>query len=109
MRLVLFSATEGEDKPLKYPAIFNTSDAAILTKMDLATVADFDLNAARRSIEAVRPGMRVFEVSAKTGVGMESWLDFLLAKRINSETDPQTLAAKAPTVGVVEDAETRSR
>ncbi|HVS34894.1 MAG TPA: hydrogenase nickel incorporation protein HypB [Gemmataceae bacterium] len=77
LRLVLFSATEGEDKPLKYPTIFNTADAAVLTKMDLAAAAEFDAPAARRSVEAVRPGMRVFEVSAKTGAGMEAWLNFL--------------------------------
>ncbi len=81
LRLVLFSVTEGEDKPLKYPTIFNTSDATVLTKMDLAAAAEFDAAAAHRSIQAVRPGMRVFEVSAKTGAGMEAWLDFLQAQR----------------------------
>src|SRR3982751_102276 len=65
VRAVLLSVTEGEDKPLKYPTIFNTADIAIITKMDLAAAVEFDLAAARRNIEAVRPGMRVFEVSAK--------------------------------------------
>ncbi len=81
LRLVLFSVTEGEDKPLKYPTIFNTSDATVLTKMDLAAAAEFDAAAAHRSIQAVRPGMRVFEVSAKTGAGMEAWLEFLRLQR----------------------------
>jgi len=70
LRFVLLSATEGEDKPLKYPTIFNSSDVAIITKMDLADAAEFDLAAARRNILSVRPGMRIFEVSAKTGAGM---------------------------------------
>ncbi len=77
LRLVLFSVTEGEDKPLKYPTIFNTADVTLITKTDLAAAVEFDAAAAHRSIEAVRPGMRVFEVSAKTGQGMEQWLDFL--------------------------------
>jgi hydrogenase nickel incorporation protein HypB len=70
LRFVLLSATEGEDKPLKYPTIFNSSDVAIITKMDMAEAAEFDVVAARRNIESVRPGMKIFEVSAKTGSGM---------------------------------------
>jgi hydrogenase nickel incorporation protein HypB len=77
LRFVLLSATEGEDKPLKYPTIFNSSDVAVITKMDMADAAEFDLSAARRNIESVRPGMRVFEVSSKTGFGMDHVLDFL--------------------------------
>jgi hydrogenase nickel incorporation protein HypB len=76
-RFVLLSATEGEDKPLKYPTIFNSSDAAIITKMDLAEACEFDLAAARRNIEGVRPGMKIFEVSSKTGAGMDIVADFL--------------------------------
>jgi hydrogenase nickel incorporation protein HypB len=79
LRLVLFSVTEGEDKPLKYPTIFNTADVAIITKMDLAVAAEFDLPAARRSIESVRPGMTVHALSAKKGEGMEEWLGYLRA------------------------------
>ncbi|HEU4982568.1 MAG TPA: hydrogenase nickel incorporation protein HypB [Acidobacteriaceae bacterium] len=70
MRFVLLSCTEGEDKPLKYPTIFNTADAALITKMDLAAAAEFDLPVARRNIQSVRPGMQVLEVSSKTGMGM---------------------------------------
>jgi hydrogenase nickel incorporation protein HypB len=81
LRLVLFSVTEGEDKPLKYPTIFNTADAAILTKIDLAAAVEFDSAAAHRSIQAVRPGMEVFAVSAKTGEGMEVLLNFLQSRR----------------------------
>jgi hydrogenase nickel incorporation protein HypB len=84
LRFVLLSATEGEDKPLKYPTIFNSSDVAIITKMDLADAADFDLVAARRNIESVRPGMKVFEVSSKTGIGMQEVLNFLHAQLARS-------------------------
>jgi hydrogenase nickel incorporation protein HypB len=77
LRLVLLSVTEGEDKPLKYPTIFHTADAAVITKVDLAAAVEFDAAAARRNVEAVRPGMRVFEVSVKSGAGMAGWMEYL--------------------------------
>jgi hydrogenase nickel incorporation protein HypB len=80
LRIVLMSVTEGEDKPLKYPTIFNTADAAVITKMDLAAVVEFDLDAARQNIQMVRPGMRTLEVSSKTGTGMDEYLSLLHAK-----------------------------
>jgi len=92
LRLVLFSVTEGEDKPLKYPTIFNTADVALLTKMDLAAAVGFDGAAAHRNIQAVRPGMQVWEVSARSGEGMEQWLRFLegqfAAARRDGESTP---------------------
>jgi len=81
LRLVLMSVTEGEDKPLKYPTIFNTSDAAILTKRDLIGAVEFDAALVRRNIEAVRPGMSVFTLSAKTGEGMSEYLEAIRAHR----------------------------
>jgi hydrogenase nickel incorporation protein HypB len=77
LRIVLLSVTEGEDKPLKYPTIFNTADVAVLTKMDLAAAVEFDLAAARDNIQSVRPGMQVLELSAKTGAGMAGYLSWL--------------------------------
>jgi len=77
LRFVLLSVTEGEDKPLKYPTIFNSADVAIVTKIELAEAVEFDWEAARKSIQSVRPGMRVFRLSAKTGHGMEDYLSFL--------------------------------
>lgn len=87
LRVVLMSTTEGEDKPRKYPTIFNTADTAIITKMDLAEAVEFDRQAAMRSIEAVRPGMRIFEVSAKKNAGMDEWLEFLQTQLTVKETD----------------------
>ena len=78
LRLVLLSVTEGEDKPLKYPTIFNTSDVAVVTKLDLAGAVEFDWPAASANIQGVRPGMRVMQVSAKSGRGMVEWLEFLV-------------------------------
>lgn len=83
LRLVLLSVTEGEDKPLKYPTIFNTADIALVTKIDLAAAVDFDRPAALRNIQAVRPGMPVFEVSAKTGAGLSDWLEDLQRRKSN--------------------------
>lgn len=81
VRVVLLSVTEGEDKPLKYPTIFNSADVAVITKMDLAEACEFDLGAAQRNIHAVRPGMRVLTVSSKSGVGMGDWLGYLADER----------------------------
>ncbi len=92
LRVLLLSVTEGEDKPLKYPTIFNSADVAIITKSDLAEAVEFDSEATRRSIQAVRPGMRVFQLSAKTGEGVEEYLGFL-AERL---AESRTMAAVAP-------------
>jgi hydrogenase nickel incorporation protein HypB len=81
LRLVLMSVTEGEDKPLKYPTIFNTADAAVLTKLDLAQACEFDRRAAERNIGAARPGMPVLALSAKTSAGFGAWLEWLQERR----------------------------
>jgi hydrogenase nickel incorporation protein HypB len=80
LRLVLISVTEGEDKPLKYPTIFNSADVAVVTKMDLAPAVEFDWHTAYGNIQAVRPGMPVLRLSAKTGEGMDEYLDFITAR-----------------------------
>jgi hydrogenase nickel incorporation protein HypB len=77
LRLVLISVTEGEDKPLKYPTIFNSADVAVVTKVDLALAVEFDWDTVYANIQAVRPGMQVLRLSAKTGDGMDEYLSFL--------------------------------
>ena len=84
LRLVLCSVTEGEDKPLKYPTIFNTADIAVLTKMDLAEVVEFDRTAAHQNIGSVRPCMQVLEVSAKTGEKMDTWVETLTSLKLSA-------------------------
>jgi hydrogenase nickel incorporation protein HypB len=81
LRIVLVSTTEGEDKPLKYPTIFNSADLAVVSKLDLADAVGFDLNALIRNIHAVRPGMPVCTVSARTGQGISQFEQFLLDGR----------------------------
>jgi hydrogenase nickel incorporation protein HypB len=80
LRLVLLSVTEGEDKPLKYPTIFNSADVAVITKIDLAVAVEFDEESMKANIQAVRPGMRHFVVSAKTGEGLQEFLQFLTVR-----------------------------
>ena len=91
LRLVLMSVTEGEDKPLKYPTIFNSADVTVITKIDLAEAVEFNAEAANRSIQAVRPGMTALNVSAKSGAGVKEFLGFLRLRRDNARamTVPQ--------------------
>ncbi len=84
LRLVMLSVTEGEDKPLKYPTIFNTADVAVITKMDLAQAVEFDSTAANDNIQHVRPGMQIFQVSAKTGAGMDELIQFIRSQSAES-------------------------
>jgi len=88
LRFVLISVTEGEDKPLKYPTIFNGADVAVITKSDLGAAVEFDEAAARCNIQAVRPGMEIFKLSAKTGEGMDKFLEFLEERRLLSRPAP---------------------
>jgi hydrogenase nickel incorporation protein HypB len=84
LRVVLFSVTEGEDKPLKYPLAFNTSHVAVVTKIDIAEAVGYDRTAADASIRKVHPGMPILELSARTGAGMDAWMR-LLDERIRAK------------------------
>jgi hydrogenase nickel incorporation protein HypB len=81
LRMVLMSVTEGEDKPLKYPTIFNSADLAVITKIDLAEAVEFDWKTALNNIQAVRPGLQTFKVSAKTGDGLPEWMAFVESRQ----------------------------
>ena len=80
LRIVVLSVTEGEDKPLKYPLMFRVCDAALLNKIDLLPYLDYDKEAAVQNILKVNPQMPVFEISAKTEEGFESWISWLMQK-----------------------------
>jgi hydrogenase nickel incorporation protein HypB len=84
MRVVLLSVTEGEDKPLKYPSIFNTADLAVITKIDLAAAADFHRAEVLRNLNELRPGLEVIDVSARSGTGMSTWIARLQSGRRSS-------------------------
>ncbi|MGL5135334.1 MAG: hydrogenase nickel incorporation protein HypB, partial [Planktothrix sp.] len=84
-RVALLSVTEGEDKPLKYPTLFKTADVVIINKIDIAEVVGFDRELALNNIKKIVPQARIFEVSAKTGVGMKEWYQFLEQQILGSD------------------------
>jgi len=77
-RVVISSLPEGDDKPIKYPLIFIDADAVIINKMDLLPYVDFDIAAFRRSITGLNPRVEIFELSSKTGEGIEKWCSWIL-------------------------------
>jgi hydrogenase nickel incorporation protein HypB len=79
-KLAILSVTEGEDKPLKYPDIFTAAQLAILTKTDLAEACDADLAAYEANLRRVNPGIEILRLSARSGEGMEAWLEWLRGK-----------------------------
>jgi hydrogenase nickel incorporation protein HypB len=80
-RVVLLSVTEGDEKPLKYPLIFRTSDLLVVTKTDLLPHVTFDVERVRRAARTANPAVEIFEVSAVTGAGMTALLDRIEALR----------------------------
>jgi hydrogenase nickel incorporation protein HypB len=77
LNVALSSIPEGDDKPLKYPLIFRTSDVFLVNKTDAAEYFDFDLEAFRRSVGRLNPDAEVFPVSCKTGEGVDAWVSWL--------------------------------
>lgn len=88
LRAVLFSVTEGEDKPLKYPLAFNTSQVALVTKIDIAQAVGFDRAAAHRSMRDVNPEIVILETSARAGTGIDAWIDLLEARLREKTAEP---------------------
>ncbi|MCB2175223.1 MAG: hydrogenase nickel incorporation protein HypB [Actinomycetales bacterium] len=76
-RVVVISVTEGDDKPLKYPHMFSAADLVVLNKTDLLPYVDFDVEALTAHARALRPGVRVLPVSARTGEGLDAWYTWL--------------------------------
>jgi hydrogenase nickel incorporation protein HypB len=77
-RVLIASLPEGDDKPIKYPLIFVDADAVIANKMDLLPHVDFDIAAFRRSVSGLNPDAGVFQISCKTGEGIEEWCSWIL-------------------------------
>lgn len=76
-RVVLCSVAEGAEKPKKYPVMFNKADVVILNKADLAAASGVDLKELERNVREVNPGAKVFTLSCRTGIGFDSWFDWL--------------------------------
>ena len=79
-KVVVFSVTEGEDKPLKYPKMFREARIAVLNKVDLLPHLDFDVDLAIANARAINPDLLFFLTSARTGAGLDAWFDFLRAR-----------------------------
>ena len=77
-KIALLSIPEGEDKPVKYPVIFSTAKLVVITKNDLLPYMDCDIRKMRKFIRQNNPGVFIFELSAKTGEGMDAWIDYLV-------------------------------
>ena len=80
-KIALLSTPEGEEKPLKYPALFAAAEMILLTKCDLEQVLDWNYNTSVKNIKQVNPEARFMRISAKTGEGMENWTEFLLNRK----------------------------
>ena len=82
LRLCLLSTPEGHDKPLKYPALFESSDVIVVNKIDLLEWVDFDREAFREWVRALNPGAPVIELSCRTGEGVEEWVGWLSQRMV---------------------------
>src|SRR5699024_10852987 len=89
-RAMVYSATEGEEKPLKYPVMFRSADVVLVNKVDLIPHLDFDIQTFYANLRAVNPGVTVIETSARTGAGIDAWCDWLLNLRAACSTSPVT-------------------
>jgi hydrogenase nickel incorporation protein HypB len=78
IRVVVLSTTEGHDKVLKYPLVFQQAQVVVLNKIDLLPYTDFDLNAFNRDLQLVNPQIRVFQLSGRTGEGLAQWTEWLV-------------------------------
>ncbi len=75
--VMILSVPEGDDKPLKYPLMFTVSDALLVNKIDYLGLSDFNLDLLRHRVQRLNPRIQIFEISAKTGQGMERWAAWL--------------------------------
>lgn len=77
MRVSLISVTEGDDKPLKYPAMFHSADVMVINKMDLLPYCDFSVEKVIENARSLKPGIRILETSCRTGDGLDGWSSFV--------------------------------
>ncbi len=75
--MMILSVPEGDDKPLKYPLMFKISDIVLINKIDTISVFDFNIELAKERILKLNPNAKIFPISAKTGEGMEDWINYL--------------------------------
>ncbi len=88
IKAVVLSITEGDDKPVKYPLIFRNSKAVVLNKLDLAGFTDVNVSKLEQDIRAINPEAEIFQVSCRTGDGVDRWCDWLLSNLKQTGTAP---------------------
>jgi hydrogenase nickel incorporation protein HypB len=88
VRMVLLSTTEGDDKPMKYPAIFHEASLAVLNKMDLLPHLTYDVEKVEKEIRVLNPAGEILRLSATTGEGMDAWIEWILAKLREKRSTP---------------------
>jgi len=91
-RVVVISTTEGDDKPVKYPAMFRTADVMVVNKVDLLPHTDFDVEAVIRHARSLNPGITVLQTSCRTGEGLDEWAAFVTA--LVREENPKSKAQR---------------
>ncbi len=79
IRIVMVSTTEGDDKPAKYPQMFAVSQVMVVNKIDLLPYVDYSIEKVRKQALAINPNLRIFEVSCRTGEGLDAWCEWLIA------------------------------
>ena len=84
IKVMVLSIAEGHDKPLKYPLMFQESSALIINKVDLAPYLDADIGKIRRDALSLNPGLKVFEVSCRTGEGLPEWAEWLRERALRA-------------------------
>jgi hydrogenase nickel incorporation protein HypB len=96
-RVMIYSITEGEEKPLKYPVMFRSATLVLINKMDLLPHLDFDLELFLANLQTVNPGVATIHLSARTGAGVDSWLDWLTGRLIPGSGGLESVPAAAGT------------
>jgi len=79
-KVVISSTPEGDDKPTKYPLMFTEADTVVINKLDLLPHLEFDLAGFRKAVEGLNPKVKIFEVSCKTGAGLDAWCSWISAE-----------------------------
>jgi hydrogenase nickel incorporation protein HypB len=92
-KVVILSVTEGEDKPIKYPDMFHASDLMLLNKVDLLPYLNFNIEQCKEYARRVNPDIKILEVSAETGAGMDAWYQWIRATKQVARTDQTTTVA----------------
>jgi hydrogenase nickel incorporation protein HypB len=91
MKVVLISTAEGDDKPLKYPSLFRRARVMVINKTDLLGTSDFSMERVKENAARINPDLKVFELSCRTGEGLDCWYSWLIDLKGKTERNPDSL------------------